>query len=310
MIWPFWKRGRQSLKKLNILLTTQPRNSAHRHPGIHSREMKMCVHTKTFRQMSTGVLFYRKKKKNWRQSKIEKWVDKESAAQLCWALLFSKKKKQTTNTCNTDEAQTSYSVQEGFVLPDFIYATFPEEAKLRDRKQIGDCLGVRLKAGALIVRAMVFPGIMYRCENWTIKKAEHWRIDAFELWCWRRLLRVPWTTRRSYQSILKKNQPWIFIGSSDAEAETTILWPPDVKSQLIGKDPDAGKDCGQEEKGTTEDEMVGWHHWLNGLEFKQTPGDSEGSLVCFSPQGCKESDTTKWLNSKKWLNLQKGPRDL
>ena len=74
----------------------------------------------------------------------------------------------------------------------------------------------------------------------------------------------------------KGNQPWIFIGSTDAEAEAPVLWPPDLKkSQLIGKDPDAGKDWGQEEKGTTEDEMVGWHHQLNGCEFEQTPGDDE-----------------------------------
>ena len=83
----------------------------------------------------------------------------------------------------------------------------------------------------------------------------------------------------------KGNQPWIFIGRPDAEAETPILWPPDVKSRLIGKDPDAGKDWGQEEKGTTEDEMVGWYHRLNGHEFEQTVGDSErqGSIVCCSP---------------------------
>jgi len=106
---------------------------------------------------------------------------------------------------------------------------------------------------------MVFPVVMYGCESWTVKKAEHRRIDAFELWCWRRLLRVPWTARRSNQSILK-DQSWVFIGRNDAEAETPILWPPHAKSGLIGKDPVAGRDLGQEEKGTTEDEMAGWHH--------------------------------------------------
>ena len=89
-----------------------------------------------------------------------------------------------------------------------------------------------------IVKAMVFLVVMYGCESWTIKKAEHQRIDAFELWCWRRLLRVPWAARRSNQSILKE----IFIRRMDAEAEAPILWPPDAKSQLIGKDPDTGKD--------------------------------------------------------------------
>ena len=130
---------------------------------------------------------------------------------------------------------------------------------------------------------------MYGCESWTIKKVEHRRIDAFELWCWRRLLRAPWTARRSNHS----NQSWIFIGKTDVEAETPILWPPDVKSQLIGKDPDVGKDRWQEEKGVTEGEMVGLHHRFNGHEFEQTPGDSEGqgSLAWCSPWGHKKSNT-------------------
>ena len=93
---------------------------------------------------------------------------------------------------------------------------------------------------------------------------------------------------------LKGDQPWIFIERTDAEAETPILWPPDAKNWLIWKDPDAGKDPKQEEKGMTEDEMVGWHYRLNGHEFKQTLGDSEGqgSLVCYSPWGDKEPDMT------------------
>ena len=140
------------------------------------------------------------------------------------------------------------------------------------------------------VKAVVFPVIMSGCDRWTIKRAEHRRIDAFKLWCWRRLLRVPWTARRSNQSILKENPPWIFMGRTDAE--TPILWPPDSKNWLTGKDLDAGKDWGQKEKGAAEDKMVGWHHWLN--EFEQTPGvgDGQGSLACCSPWGCKESDTT------------------
>ena len=96
----------------------------------------------------------------------------------------------------------------------------------------------------------------------------------------------------------KGNQSWIFIGRTDAETETPILWPPDVKNWPIWKDPDAGKDWRQEEKGTTEDEMVGWHHWLDGHEFEQTSGvgDGQGGLVCCSPWGRKESDTTELLN--------------
>ena len=102
------------------------------------------------------------------------------------------------------------------------------------------------------------------------KTLSTWRIHAFELWCWRRLLRVPWAARRSSQSILKVYQSWIFIGRTDFGAETPRLWlwPPDAKNWLIWKDPDAGKDWGQEEKGTTEDEMVGWHHRLDGHEFE------------------------------------------
>ena len=98
----------------------------------------------------------------------------------------------------------------------------------------------------------------------------------------------------------KENQPWIFIRRTDVEAETLILWPPDAKSRFIRKDPDAGKDWRQEEKGKIEDEMVGWHHWLNGHEFEQAPGDGEGqgSLLCCSPWGRKESDMTEWLNNK------------
>ena len=153
-----------------------------------------------------------------------------------------------------------------------------------------------------LVKAMVFLVVMYGCESWTIKKAEHWRIDAFELWCWRRLLRVPGPARRSNQVHPKGDQSWVFIGRTDVEAETPILWPPDVKNWLIWKDPDAGKDWGQEEKGMAEDEMVGWHHRLNGHEFGWTPGvgDGQGGLVCCSSWGHKESDTTEWLN---WTEL-------
>ena len=94
-----------------------------------------------------------------------------------------------------------------------------------------------------------------------------------------------------------KDQSWVFIGRTDAEAETPILWPSHVKSWLIGKDPDVGRDWEQEEKGMTEDEMAGWHHWLNGHEFEQAlgVGDGQGGLVCCSPWGCKESDTTERL---------------
>ena len=102
----------------------------------------------------------------------------------------------------------------------------------------------------------------------------------------------------------KGNPPWIFIGRTDAEAEAPMLWPPDAKSQIIRKDPGAGQDWRQEEKGMIEDELVGWHHWHNGHEFDQTPEDGErqGSLACCSPWDCKELDTTEWLN---WTELTK-----
>ena len=96
----------------------------------------------------------------------------------------------------------------------------------------------------------------------------------------------------------KGDQSWVFIGRTDVEAETPIFWPPDAKSWLIGKDPDAGDDWRREEKGTTEDEIVGWHHWLDGREFEQSlgVGDGQGGLVCCRPWGRKELDTTEWLN--------------
>ena len=145
-----------------------------------------------------------------------------------------------------------------------------------------------------IIKAMVFPVVTYRYESWTIKKAEDWRIDALEFWCWRRLLRVPWTARRSNKSTVKEISPQYSLEGIDAEVETPILGPPNTKSWFIGKDPDAGKDQGQEEKRATKDEMVGRHHQLNGHEFEQTLGDSkgQGSLLCCSPGGCKELNTT------------------
>ena len=145
-----------------------------------------------------------------------------------------------------------------------------------------------------LVKAMVFPAVMYSCESLTMKKAEHWRIEAFELWCWRRLLRVPWTVRKSNQSVLKEISPEYSLEGTDAEAEAPGLWPPEAKSLLIGKDPDAGKDWRQKEKRVAEDEMFRKHHWLNGYEFEQTLGDSGGqrSMLCYSTWGHKESDIT------------------
>ena len=120
-----------------------------------------------------------------------------------------------------------------------------------------------------LVKAMVFPVVMYAYESWTIKKAEPWRTDAFELWCCRRLLRDPWTERRSNQSILKEINPEYSLQGLMLKLKfLPVLWPSDAKSRLIRKDPNAGKDWRQDRKGMTEDEMVGWHPWLNGHEFE------------------------------------------
>ena len=152
---------------------------------------------------------------------------------------------------------------------------------------------ITLPAKVCIVKAMIFLLVMYGCESWTIKKAGHWRIDAFELWCWRRLLKSPLDCKEIKPVNPKENQSWIFIGGPDAEVETSVFWPPDAKNWLTRKDLDAWKDW-RREKGTTEVEMVGWHHWLNGHELKQTPGDSEGQgrLVCCKWWGHKELDVT------------------
>ena len=125
-------------------------------------------------------------------------------------------------------------------------------------------------------------------EDWVPKKWRFWTVIL------EKTLESPLDSKEIKSVNPKGNQAWVFIGRTDAEAEAPILWPPNAKSQLIGKDPNAGKDWGQEEKGATEGEMVGWHHLLNGREFEQTLGGSEGqgSRACCSPWGLKESDTT------------------
>ena len=148
-----------------------------------------------------------------------------------------------------------------------------------------------------LVKAMVFPVVMYGCESWTVKKAECRRIDAFELWCWRRL-ESPLACKEIQPVHSEGDQPWDFFGRNDAKAEAPVLWTPHRKNWLTGKDSDAGRDWGQEEKGMTEDEMAGWHHGLNGCESEWTPGDGDGQgrLACCDSWGRKESDTTERLN--------------
>ena len=135
---------------------------------------------------------------------------------------------------------------------------------------------ITLPTKVRLVKPLVFPVVMYGYESWTIKKAECRRIDAFELWCWRRLLRVPWTARRSNQSILKEISPEYSLEEPMLKLKLQVLWPPDVKNWLLGKDSDAGKDWRQEENGMVEDEMVKWHHRLNGHEFEQALGVGDG----------------------------------
>ena len=173
--------------------------------------------------------------------------------------------------------------------------------KSYDQHSILKSRDITLPTKVHLVKAIFFPVVMYGCESWTVKKAEHQRIYAFELWCWRRLLRVPWTARRSTQSILKEISPGCWLEGLMLRL-TPILWPPLAKSWLIGKDPDAGRDWGHDEKGMTEDAMAEWHHWLNGHEFGWTPGvgDGQGGLAYCDSWGHKESDTTERLN---WTEL-------
>ena len=154
---------------------------------------------------------------------------------------------------------------------------------------------ITLPTKVRLVKDMVFPVVVYGCESWTVQKAECRRIDAFELWCWRRLLRVPWTARRSNQSILKDISPECSLEGLMLKLKFQ-LWPPDAKSWLIWKDPDAGKDWRREEKGRTENETVGWHHWLDGHEFEQAPGVGDGParLVCYNHGDIKSQS---WLSN-------------
>ena len=152
---------------------------------------------------------------------------------------------------------------------------------------------ITLPTKVRLVKAMVFPVVVYGCESWTVKKAERWRLDAFELWWWRRLL-SPLDCKEMQPVHSEGDQRWDFFGRNDAETETPLFWPSHAKSWFIGKDFEAGGDWGQEEKGTTEDEMAGWHYWLDGRESEWTlrVSDGQGGLACCSSWGRKESDMT------------------
>ena len=149
-----------------------------------------------------------------------------------------------------------------------------------------------------LVKAMVFPFVMYGCKSWTIKKAEHRRIDAFELWCWRRLLRVPWTARRSNQSILKEVSPGCSLEGLMLKLKLQYFGHLMRKADSFEKTLMLGKTEGRRRREPTEDEMVGWHHRLDGRGFGWTPGvgDGQGGQACCGSWGRKESDTTECLN--------------
>jgi len=161
---------------------------------------------------------------------------------------------------------------------------------------------ITLPTKVRLVKAMVFPVVMYGCNSLTIKKGECQIIDAFEWWCWRRLLRVPWIARRSYPSILKEISIEYSFKGLMLKLKLQSFGSPDTKNWLFGKYSDSDKDWRQEEKGNTEDELVGWHHRFSGHEFEQAAGvdDGQWGLACCSPWGCKESDRTERLN---WTNF-------
>jgi len=146
--------------------------------------------------------------------------------------------------------------------------------------------------------------VMYGCESWTVKKSEHQWIDAFELWCWRRLLRVPWTSRRSNQSILKAISPGYSLEGPMLKLKLQyfghLMW----RADSLGKTLMLGKIEGRRRRGLPRIEMVGWQHWLNGHEFGWTPGvgGRQGGLVFCSPWDRKELDMTEWLN---WTELKR-----
>ena len=154
---------------------------------------------------------------------------------------------------------------------------------------------ITLPAKVHLVKAMVFPVVMYGCESWTIKKSECQRIDAVELRCWRRLFGVLWTARRSNQSILKVISPGYSLEGLMLKLKLLYFGHLMQRADSLGKDPDIGKDWGQEEKGTTEDEMVGWHQRLDGHGFGWTlgAGDGQGGLASWGSCGHKESNTTE-----------------
>ena len=192
----------------------------------------------------------------------------------------------------TAHSDCNHEIKRGLLLGRKVMTNLDSILKIRD---------ITFATKVCLVKAMVFPVIMYGCECGTIKKAEHWRIDAFELWCWRRLLRVPC---KEIQPVYPKgNQSWIFIGRTDVEAETPILWPPDAKSWLIGKDPDAGK--GWRWGGEGDDR--GWDGWMASLSQQTWVWVNSGSWWWMGRPGMLQSMGSQrvrhnWVNELIELN--------
>ena len=174
---------------------------------------------------------------------------------------------------------------------------------MTNRDSILKSRDITLSTKVPLVKAMVFPVVMYECE---LDYKESW---APKNWCFwtvvlEKTLESPLYCKEIQPVYPKGDQSWAFVGRTDVEAETPILWPPDAKSWLIWKDPDAGKDWGQEEKGTTEDEMVGWHHRLNGHGFGWTlgVGDEQGGLTCCGSWSCRVGHD--WTTELNWMDLE------
>ena len=168
---------------------------------------------------------------------------------------------------------------------------------------------ITLPTKVRLIKTMVFPVVMVWM--WELDYKESWELKNWCFWTvvLEKTLESPLDYKKSQPVHPKGNQSWIFIGRTDAEAETPILWPPDAKNRLIGKDPDAGNDWRWEEKGTTQDEMVGWHHWLDAHEFEQAAGvgDGQGSLACCNPRGRRVAhDLSDWteLNGELYFKKQ------
>ena len=217
-------------------------------------------------EWKVGLKFYIQKAKIMASIPITSWqIDEETMETMADFIFLSSR--------ITADGDCSHEIKRRLLLGRKAMTNVGSILKSRD---------ITLPTKVHLGETMIFPVVMYGYESWTIKKADYWRIDAFELWCWRRLLRVPWTARRSNQSILKEINP-------EYSLEGLML-----KLQYFGhlmhradsleKDCDSGNDWRQDKKVMTEDEMVGWHHQLNGHEFEQAPGDSEGQgcLACCS----------------------------